>query len=242
MKKFKIFVFLSLITLHLSLITPVFAAGATLSLSPSSGTFNTGCNVSLDINLDTGAAQTDGTDAILFYDPTRFTATSIKNGTIYSDYPGNNIDTQAGKIVISGLSSVSTPFKGQGVLATINFTVLSTAPEGATQITFDFDTNNKAKTTDSNVVERDTVADTLNQVTNGNYTIGTGECGAALTTTPTITPFQGSKGGLTNPIPTKTIDDFAGGGKTAGLSTPTLVVAGVGGIFIILGILGLVLL
>src|SRR3990167_7973764 len=95
---------------------------ATLALSPATGTFNRGCNFSLNIDLNTNGAQTDGTDAILIYDSTRFTANSIQSGTIYPDYPGNNIDEAAGKITVSGLASVAQAFTGQGVLATINFT------------------------------------------------------------------------------------------------------------------------
>ena len=91
------------------LATPTLAAAATLTLSPSTGDFNRGCSFSIDVDVDTGAVQTDGTDAIILYDPTRFTVTSITNGSIYEDYPGNNDDAAAGKITISGLASVSTP-------------------------------------------------------------------------------------------------------------------------------------
>lgn len=176
-------------------IQPANAAGATLSLSPATGTFNKGCNFTLDIKVDTGGVQTDGTDAILFYDPTRFTANTIRSGTIYSDYPGNAIDATAGRITVSGLSSVASAFSGAGTLASIDFTVLDTAPVGASQIKFDFDPNDKAKTTDSNVVERGTVVDTLNMVTDGSYTVGSGSCtggkGGPLNSTPsasTVTP------------------------------------------------------
>lgn len=169
------------------------AAGATLSLSPETGTFNTGCNFSLAVNVDTGGYETDGTDAILTYDTTRFMANKINNGSIYQDYPGNNIDAQNGKITISGLSSVGSAYKGAGTLATINFTVAADAPAGASQIKFDFDPTNKAKTTDSNVVERGTMAETLNQVVDGNYVVGTGSCargGPTPLSTPSATIYK----------------------------------------------------
>lgn len=214
---------------------------STLSLSPSAGTFNQGCNFSLDVVVDTQGTQTDGTDAILMYDASRFTAQTIASGTIYPDFPGNNIDASSGKITISGLASVSTPFSGKGTLATINFSVLETAPAGATQIRFDFDPNDKAKTIDSNVVERGTVADTLNSVVNGSYVIGTSACGTGATPVPT---FQGGflpgTGGPSTPsatpfVPRKTLPE-------GGTFEFTSAIAIFGGILTVLGILGLALL
>ncbi|MDO8638038.1 MAG: hypothetical protein Q7R43_00555, partial [Candidatus Daviesbacteria bacterium] len=83
MKKFIVyrlsFIVLALTTCYLLLATPAFATGATLSLSPSTGIFNRGCSFSVDVLLDTGGVQTDGTDAILFYDPTRFIASKIRS-------------------------------------------------------------------------------------------------------------------------------------------------------------------
>ena len=228
---------------YLLLATSALAAGATLSLSPASGTFNQGCSFSMDVLLDTGGIPTDGTDAILFYDPTRFNVTKIRSGTIYSDYPGNTIDAQNGKISMHGLASISSAFTGQGVLASIDFTIPQFAPTGATQINFDFDPNDKAKTTDSNVVERTTVADVLNQVNNGSYTVGTGNCNG-VSVSPTVTPVNrgGSSGqpgqGETQPAPSFEPKPLP---QSADFNT-TVVVASVGAMLIILGILGLALL
>ncbi len=213
-------------------ISPAFAQSAVLSLDPNTGTFNKGCPVAIRVNLNTGGAQTDGADAILMYDSSRFTGQTITNGTIYPDFPGNNIDNSTGRITISGLASVSTPFSGSGNLATINFVVSENAPDGATQITFDFDPQNKAETTDSNVVQRGTVADVLNSVVNGSYTIGTGTCGS------TITTLSGT-GGPSTPsatfVPMKTLPN---GGPPEFTSTLAII----GGILTVLGILGLALL
>src|SRR3990167_944660 len=77
---------------------------SSLSLSPPSGTFNGGCSFSLDVAVDTQGTQTDGTDAILIYDTSRFSAQTITSGNIYPDFPGNNIDPATGKITISGLA------------------------------------------------------------------------------------------------------------------------------------------
>lgn len=236
-----IFTFLSLLLIHGSFLATAYAQTATLSLSPSSGTFNRGCSQTVNITLNTGGAQTDGTDAILIYDPSRLNATSIVNGTIYADYPGNNIDSANGKITVSGLASVTSPFTGPGVLATVNFTVKSDAQVGVTQVNFDFDPNNKSKTTDSNVVQRGTVADILNSVVNGSYTIGIGACSAGTTiVTPkggTATPSGAvsSPSASASPQPSQTL-------PPAGSETLTFTLAIVGSILTVLGILGLALL
>lgn len=216
-----------------------FAQTATLSLSPSSGTFNKGCPLTLQINLATGGIQTDGTDAILAYDSTRFSATSISSGSIYPDFPGNNIDDANGKITVSGLASVTSPFSGQGTLATVNFKVVDTAPAGATQIKFDFDPQDKSKTTDSNVVERGTVSDVLNSVVNGNYTIGTGSCVAAGAPSPGPAGAPATPSGAVTPPATPYVGPAL---PPAGTEQLTFALAIVGSALVILGILGLALL
>lgn len=226
-----IFVLLSLFFFYFSFFTNVNAQQATLSLSPSQGTFNRGCSYPVNINLNTSGSQTDGADAILIYDPSRLSATSITSGSIYADYPGNNIDLVNGKITVSGLASVTEPFNGQGIFATINLNVKTDAPLGVTQLNFDFDPNNKSKTTDSNVVQRGTVQDILNSVVNGNYIIGTGACGvlaagggAIATATPSATTS-----------PTATL-------PPAGSEKLTYTLTIIGSILTVLGILGLALL
>lgn len=249
-------------TIILSLFGPASALAATLSLSPSSGNMSRGCETSLDVVLDTQGTQTDGTDAILIYDPSRFsisTASITPNTSVYPDFPGNNVDEASGKITISGLASVATPFSGKGTLATLRFRVKTEAPTGVTQINFDFDPNNKAKTIDSNVVERTTIVDVLNSVINGSYTIVTSPCNPLPSVTPTpapgtpgyvVTPTSGRQGGQgavyvstpsgtytppTTYIPVKTLPE--GGTKEL-----TFTLAIFGSVLTILGILGLALL
>ena len=248
MRSIKFITFITIIIFILG--SPVPALAATLSLNPSTGTFNKGCDFSLTIDLDTTGTQTDGTDAILHYDASRFTAKTITSGTIYPDYPGNNICENnqlcpgAGKITVSGLAAVSAPFTGKGTLATINFSVLPNAPSTATAMTFEFDPNDKIKTTDSNVVERGTVADVLNSVVNGNYIVGTGTACAAQGTTGSGTGTGLGQGqvGISTPsaqqiqqIPTKAL-------PPAGSEKLTFTIAIVGVALTILGILGLALL
>lgn len=231
--------FILLSALMASLFLPLEVNAAVLSLSPSSGVLNKGCNVALKVELNTEGAQTDGTDAILQYDASKITPLNIINGPIYPDFPGNFIDTQSKKINISGLASVTEPFSGTGTLATINFVIPQTAQTGATQLTFEFDPNDKAKTIDSNVVERGTVADVLNSVVNGSYTIGSGtSCALAgqgqqsatpsATIRPTVTPSA-------TPLPISEL-------PPAGLSGTTLILTAAGLLLTVLGIVGLALL
>lgn len=230
------------IYLLLAVVFPVSAFASTLSLSPTSGTVNKGCDFTVNINLDTQTSATDGTDAILLFNTSTFTAKSINSGTIYPDYPGNAVDNTNGKVTVSGLASVSQAFTGSGTLATVTFTVNQTAPTGAGTINFDFDPNNLTKTTDSNVVERGTIKDTLQSVTNGNFTIGTGACTstspAAGTGSTTLT--SGNQGATTTTTtPTtgiaKTLPDSA-------LEGPALVFAILGGLLVVVGAVGLLLL
>lgn len=236
----KIIIIITMLTVIAGFPAGVFAQTATLSLDPAGGTFNKGCSFSVNINLDTGSSQTDGTDAILIYDSSRLNAAAITKGTIYPDYPGNNIDDTSGKITISGLASISSAFSGQGSLATLQFSVKDNAPTGVTQIKFDFDPNDKTKTTDSNVVQR-AGPDILSSVVNGNYTIGTGTCGV-LPATGTTGGNRGGQGAVSTPsgefqepLVYKTL-------PPAGTEQLTFALSIVGVTLTILGILGLALL
>ncbi len=226
--------------LNSAFIIPVYAQQATMSLSPSSGTFNPGCQFTTSVNLNTGGAQTDGTDAILVYDTSRLSTNtnSIASGTIYPDYPGNNVDEATGRITVSGLSSITSAFSGSGTLATVTFTVLPQAPVGVATVNFDFDANDKSKTTDSNVVERGTVTDILSTVVNGNYTIGTGTACTSGGVTQAGSGVSTPSGGLNNGVDSsynKTLPN-------SGTAELTYTIAIVGTTLVILGFLGFALL
>jgi hypothetical protein len=246
--KVKVFITATLILTWFSNAAMAFAA-PNLSISPATGTFNRGCSFSLNVDFNTAGQNTAGIDAILGYDASIFTATSIQNGTVYTNYPGNVIDTQNGKISIAGTISVDQSVSnaggvnGQGTLATVNFTVKNDAPLRTTQINFDFDPNDKAKTTDSNIAEKSsTNNDILDSVTNGNYTIGSGSCSGA-TPTPTPRPRVGGPTGsstdsavLATATPRPRILTQTGDPRT------TFVLTVVGSAIVIAGILGLALL
>lgn len=245
-------------------LTPSAVYAASLTLTPATATVNKNCTFEIKVNLNTQGQDTDGTDVILSYDTTKFqvTTSSIVNGTIYSDYPGNSVTN--GKISISGIAPAAQPYNGSGTFATLNVSVLSTAA-GTGAFKFDFDPNDKIKTTDTNVVQggADPV-DILSAVTDGTYTVGTGTTctgnagggtagggtagggagsgvGAGVRTLP-----AGGQGG------TAGFGGLSGGPATdsalpnqlpaGGLEGPTLIFAVVGGVLTVIGLLGLALL
>lgn len=258
--------FLALLLSFSSLVFPAGVAAQTTSLEidPANGTFNRGCSFSLNIQLKTGGAATEGVDAILIYDPSRLTANSITKGTIFPDYPINNIDSAAGKIAISAIASVGSPFNGSGVFASINFTPPQNAATGVTQISFDFNPQKKDETRDSNVsgVQGGVVVDMLDSVLNGSFVIGTGACGAQ----PVASAAPGQPGqAVTYPGSGYAVTPVTGGQGAGYVSTPsaynppatyvpikslpeggtkelTFVLAIVGSVLTVLGILGLALL
>lgn len=247
------------------LISPTTTLAATLTLNPASGVLNKGCEVTIKVDLDTQGVQTDGTDVILIYTPSQLTTSisQITNGTIYPEYPGNSIDP-TGKISISGISSVSNPYSGSGTFATIKFKVADTlAANTPLSLKFDFDPNNKTKTTDTNVVERGTIADVLNSVTDGSYTVGTGSCTSGSAAGSGASGTAGAAGSANNfgqgqalpgstttsasssaqyPVYKPDLNQLTGNGKSSGFLDNTITLSILGGVLVVLGIAGLALL
>ncbi len=246
------------------LVSPVSVFAATLTFDPASGVLNKGCEVTIRINLDTQGVQTDGTDVIVLYTPAQLSISTsqITDGTIYPEYPGNSVDSAGGKVSTSGISAASSPFSGTGLFSTLKFKVADTiAVNTKVDLKFDFDPNNKTKTTDSNVVERGTIADVLSSVTNGSYTIGSGSCASGVSS---ASPSPGAGGGAgtiggqgqvlpgsgtTTSTPSAqyqvyrpAIDDYTGSGKSAGLLDNTIVLTSLGLILVIIGVAGLAML
>lgn len=246
-------------------------AQATLSFDPALGVINKGCEISIKINLNTQGVQTDGTDVIVLYTPAQLSTTTsqITNGTTYLEYPGTSVDAQGGKISISGISSVSSPFSGSGTFATIKLNVASTLAENTkVNLNFDFDPNDKTKTTDTNVVERGTIADVLSAAPSASYTVGSGSCAVGITPSPSpgssgstagpgSRPGSGAISGQGQVLPGTSgqstpsaqyqvykpnLNDITGGGKESGLLNNTIILTAMGVVLVILGIAGLVVL
>ena len=139
-------------------------ASSTLSLNASKTSLKVGESVTVAINVSAVVA-TDGMDVILSYDPKLLSVTlglgkiPVAVGTIYSDYPLNQVDEGAGRIAVSGITSQAGGIIARGMVGAVTFT--AKAP-GKAKIAFDF---TPGSTTDSNVIETKTAQDILGSVT-----------------------------------------------------------------------------
>lgn len=232
---------------------------------------NCSINVAVKINT-TGIETDGADAILLYEaDVLTTTNQDITNGTIYQDY-SNDASTTPGVVEIHGIADVAKPFADTGTLATVKFKVQPDAPtSGFTDLTIKFNSVRKDDTSESNIVRRGTISDILDQVTNAKFTLTSGSCTPG-TVTPSASPGSGSspiggngsrigvntppnngslgsltggsKGGpnvgTNSGVIKKNLDDLVGG-KT-GLLDNTLVIAGIGGFFLVAGILGLLLL
>lgn len=206
-------------------ITNSYAASATFSLSPSSGTYNAGTNFNINVIVNTGGARSSGSDMKIKYDPTKLKLVDITNGSIYPQYLGKSIDNTAGTANLSGITTPGTTtdfFTGTGTFATLIFQGLSA---GAAAVTFDY---TPRSTIDSNIVDGDSKSDALTSVTNGSYTIVGNATGGSTTT-----------GGQANTAPTQAPDAGGAGSQlpSAGATLPTIISIVSGISFLFLGVL-----
>ena len=121
-------------------VLPAAAFGATLSMSPASGTYQAGNVITAQIRVDTQGAPIEGVDIrYLNYDPAFFevqdenasvSGVQITPGTLMPNTVANTVNTTLGRIEFSQVISGNTAFIGSGVLATVRFKVL--APGSAT--------------------------------------------------------------------------------------------------------------
>lgn len=178
-----------LASLIVAFLMPHSTFAATLTLTPKISSYNQACTYSADITLDTEGQQTDGADVKLLYDPSKVNVLSFDDGSIFPTYLGKNIDNSIGKATLSGLSSFSQPFNGQGIFGTINFVVKENAPVGDATIRFDYDASNPTKTTDSNVVGTGTLVELLRAVVDFLFNVSPNTfISPSPTPSPTSTP------------------------------------------------------
>lgn len=145
-----------------------------IALNPSSGTFNKNCKFNIILEVNTGDKKSDGVDVILKYDPHILSISSVNKGNLFPTYPPPILES--GRIVYSGLPSINKPFSGEGVFANIEFLVKQDAPGEKTEIKLEFDSNDKLKLTDTNILETTSFKDVLNSVVDGSYSISNGSC------------------------------------------------------------------
>ncbi|MBU1131836.1 hypothetical protein KKC32_01100 [Patescibacteria group bacterium] len=162
---------------NFSAIAPARAAEVSFSLSPDYHSYILNHSFSVNVLIDTAGIDTDAADAILYYDPTYLEVvdvmsgipgTQVLPGSVYSVYPGNDVDASTGRIRITGFSL--TPYNsgaGTGVFATITF--IGRQATDDTAVTFEF---NPGDSHDSNIAETGTSDDILAAVHDGHYLIG----------------------------------------------------------------------
>lgn len=138
---------------------PVPQQPAKITLQADKQSLKIGEVATVNILVDTGGRNTDGTDVILNFDPKTLSADKVTSGTIYPNYPVNSVDP-AGRVSLSGITSVDKSFSGAGVLGTVTFKAVSL---GKTTVALDFSLGN---TTDTNVIESKTTKDVLTKVDN----------------------------------------------------------------------------
>lgn len=133
-------------------------------LSAPKKNIKVGEEVVVAINLSS-EKYTDGTDLVISYNPkllsvilNKQTQSPVSVGSLYNEYPLNELDEKEGKITVSGISSSSTGTLAKGVFGAITFQ--AKAP-GTAKIALDY---TPGSTIDSNVIENKTAKDVLNKV------------------------------------------------------------------------------
>ncbi len=123
--------------------------------------------VPVAVMIDTAGRTIDGVDLIVKYDPKilEITTADLRQGNILDEYPLMSVDSSKGLISISGISKSGNGFSGSGQFAVIS---LQAKAKGKTDLVVDF---NPGSTADSNLVERSTSKNVLEQVDNLQLTI-----------------------------------------------------------------------
>ena len=135
-----------------------------IELAANQTEVSVGEQFSVFINVSSNK-ETDGADLIINYNPKLLSASPLTLGTLYNDYPVNKIDSSLGKITVSGISTGPTGIIPNGLFGEVVFTALS---PGQAAVTLDFA---PSSTVDTNVIEKDSGKDILENVKNLEVTI-----------------------------------------------------------------------
>ena len=191
-------VILSLFVLGLS--SPILADAATISLSPSSGTYDIGDTFNVDIFLNTESVGTDGADIhflnfpssleVQDAEPATPSTIEISAGTLYGNTVKNLADNTARTIDFSQTTVGGVQYTGSGILATITFKVLSS---GTANVDFDF---TPGLTNDTNVASDGNDILLTGDVTNGSYTLSPGTLFVSLEAATDGSTWQTSLSGV----------------------------------------------
>ena len=164
----------------------IWAASASLYLTPATKVVNVGGQFNVDVMLDTGGADVSAVDVVLNYPADKLEYVNAQAGTIL---PQMAVRSNTPGTLSLNFISASGTYSGTGKLVSLTFKAKTA---GSAPITFKFVQG--STTDDSNVVSNN--EDILATVSGGTYTIqssttgnesGTGTGTAALTSTPTPT-------------------------------------------------------
>ncbi|HSH18248.1 MAG TPA: cohesin domain-containing protein [Candidatus Saccharimonadales bacterium] len=141
-------------------------SGATMQVSPSTGSYAAGSTVSFTIREDSGSTPVNSVQASLKYDAARLQFVSVTEGGAFSLKAATS--TGEPGIVRVARAIQSGTLTGDLPIVTINFKVLAS---GTTEVTLDRDFSSVVRASDSQNI--------LEALTNGSYTLT-----AASTATP----------------------------------------------------------
>lgn len=81
-----------------------------------------GQDMSISVNIDTLARQADAATVVLTYNPAKVTFKRIENGTTFTEYTEPKVDSDTGRITISGIMAINSSYIGEGLFARVHFT------------------------------------------------------------------------------------------------------------------------
>src|SRR3989344_876839 len=148
-------------------------SAATLTLSPTSGSYSINQPFTVTINLNTTGQTVDGVDVFsLHFNPlvvqvqdavASVAGVQISAGTLLGQTMSNMVNNSTGQIQFSQIAPEGATYNGSGTLATISFIGIA---NGSSNVNFDF---TLGSTTDTNVAGGQT--DRLTSVTNASFTL-----------------------------------------------------------------------
>lgn len=158
----------SLRSVQSSKLAVVARSTGTMMLISEGKNYHVGDLIKVNVQLKTGNHNIVGVDALIHFDKSRLEASDsgVVVGSILDSYPVHRVSQDKGLIEISGIASnESLSFNGTGIFATIN---LKATQKGITTVSIEFD---KGKTNNSNLVDKDSNLNILNQVGSVNLNI-----------------------------------------------------------------------
>ncbi len=185
------------------------ASAATLTLSPSSGTYASGSTFTINVLLNTTGASIDGVDVrYLRFNPSVLqvvdsnssaSGVQINPGSLMPITLTNTVDNQNGLVTFSQIVAGGQHYQGSGTLLSITFRAVN---GGTASLSFDAASG---VTTDTNVASAGT--DVLSPPSGATFSIS-----GVITPTPTPTPTPtgtgagagAGGGGAVTPTPTST--------------------------------------